>query len=175
MGSTGSSVWRGWKKTPSLELRSIDGRFQVRVPGRTVARILRSCRRSGRRETGGILVGRYSAELDCALVSTASGAPPDSRRGSTWFERGTRGLQAWLDRRWTLCGAHYLGEWHFHPFAAPVPSPTDRDQLRTIARTASYGCPEPVLLIVGGDPAGAWEVSGHVFPRDKKEVVLHRL
>jgi integrative and conjugative element protein (TIGR02256 family) len=160
---------------PGLEFRSVDERFRVTVGGRTVALIHRLCRRSSKDETGGILIGRYSAELDCAGVTNASGAPTDSRHGATWFQRGTRGLQAWLDRWWTTRGEHYLGEWHFHPYAAPTPSPTDRDQLEAIATTKSYGCPEPILLIFGGDPAGAWSVSAHVFPRGREAVTLLRV
>lgn len=157
-----------------LELTSEDARFHVRIRGATLKRILRICRCAGRLETGGILVGQYSAGLDCARVGAASGPPADSERGATWFQRGTRGLQAWLDRQWESRGDHYLGEWHFHPYAAPIPSPTDRRQLEAIASTTSYGCPEPLLLIVGGDPAGKWSVSAHIFPRGRPSIPLTR-
>ena len=163
-----------WKRMPDLELCSGDARFRVHVPGATVRRLLHLCRSSGARETGGILVGRYSATLDCARVSAASGPPADSVRGPSWFERGTRGLQAWLERRWTSRGDHYLGEWHFHPYAAPVPSDTDLQQLARIARTVDYRCPEPLLLILGGDPAGRWSISAHVVPSGWAAVALQR-
>lgn len=153
-----------WKRMPTLEFRSADARFRVHVPGATIRRLLHLCRSSGTLETGGILVGGYSATLDCARVSAASGPPGDSVRGPSWFQRGTRGLQKWLESRWASRGDHYLGEWHFHPYAAPVPSSTDLLQLGRIARSADYRCPEPILLIVGGDPAGKWLISAHVIP-----------
>ncbi|MFL5345708.1 MAG: Mov34/MPN/PAD-1 family protein [Hyalangium sp.] len=160
---------------PALEFRSVDARFRVLVPGATVRRLLHLCRSSGRRETGGILVGRYSAGLDCARVGAASGPPKDSVRGPSSFQRGMKGLQAWLERRWASRGDHYLGEWHFHPYAPPVPSDTDLQQLGRIARTADYRCPEPILLIVGGDPAGKWSVSVHIVPSGQPAVPLQRL
>ncbi|WP_081436816.1 Mov34/MPN/PAD-1 family protein [Myxococcus xanthus] len=157
-----------------LELCSEDARFRVRIPAATVSRLLYLCRVAGRLETGGILVGRYSDALDCALVSAASGPPPDSKRGPTWFQRGTRGLQAWLERRWASRGDHYLGEWHFHPHAEPTPSATDLRQLDAIALSTQYRCPEPLLLIVGGDPRDAWSLSGHVVPRSGLPIQLQR-
>ncbi|WP_414640768.1 Mov34/MPN/PAD-1 family protein [Archangium sp.] len=157
---------------PALEFRSADARFRVHVPGATVQRLLHLCRSSGMLETGGILVGGYSATLDCARVSAASGPSGDSVRGPSSFQRGTRGLQKWLERRWTARGDHYLGEWHFHPYAPPVPSNTDLQQLGRIARTADYRCPEPILLIVGGDPAGKWLISAHVVPKGQTAVPL---
>ena len=163
------------KRMPDLEFRSEDARFRVLVPGATVRRLLHLCRASGARETGGILVGRYSATLDCAQVGAASGPPADSVRGPSWFQRGTRGLQAWLERRWASRGDHYLGEWHFHPYAAPVPSDTDLEQLGRIARADDYRCPEPLLLILGGDPTGRWSVSAHVVPRSRAVVPLQRV
>ncbi|WNG29189.1 hypothetical protein F0U62_38240 [Cystobacter fuscus] len=164
-----------WKRMPDLEFRSADARFRVLVPGTTVRRLLHLCRSSGARETGGILVGGYSITLDCARVSAASGPPTDSVRGSSWFHRGTRGLQAWLERRWASRGDHYLGEWHFHPYAMPLPSSTDLQQLGRIARTADYRCPEPILLIVGGDPAGKWLISAHVVPVGQAAIPLQQL
>lgn len=164
-----------WKRMPDLEFRSADARFRVHVPGATVGRLLYLCRSSGTRETGGILVGGYSATLDCARVRAASGPPRDSVRGPSSFQRGTRGLQSWLERRWASRGDHYLGEWHFHPYAQPVPSGTDLQQLGRIARAAEYRCPEPILLIVGGNPTGKWLISAHVVPIGQAAVPLHRL
>ncbi|MFP2925385.1 Mov34/MPN/PAD-1 family protein [Pyxidicoccus sp. 3LG] len=164
-----------WKRMPDLEFCSRDACFRVHLPGSAVRRLLYLCRSSGRKETGGILVGRYATTLDCALVSAASGPPADSVRGPSWFQRGTRGLQAWLERRWASRGDHYLGEWHFHPYAEPVPSSTDMEQLARISRSSNYCCPEPLLLIVGGDPRGAWSMSAHVIPRSRPAVPLQRL
>ncbi|WP_158616951.1 Mov34/MPN/PAD-1 family protein [Corallococcus exercitus] len=160
---------------PDLEFRSEDACFQMHLPQGLMRKLLKLCRSSTRHETGGILVGHYSQALDCARVRNVSAPPPDSARGPTWFERGTNGLQALLDRSWNSRRDHYLGEWHFHPFAAPIPSATDVRQLMAIARDPRYRCPEPLLLIVGGDPAGEWSISIHVVPRDAEVVPLLRV
>jgi len=142
---------------------SDDGRFQLRLPARHVAQMLAFCRGSAGRETGGILVGHYAPTLDCAVVTGVSGPPADSRASRTRFVRGVRGLKQWLRSLWNGPRHYYLGEWHFHPGAAPVPSAADRDQMREIAASPTYHCPEPLLVILGGDPDGDWTISAHVF------------
>lgn len=125
---------------------------------------MESCRRSAPEETGGILVGFYTGALDCAVVTGASERPPDSESGRTWFVRGTVGLQRWLDRLWRRSRRrYYLGEWHFHPGGDPEPSLTDAKQMGEIAGNASYRCPEPVLLLVGGSASDPSDVKVYVF------------
>lgn len=142
-----------------------DGRFGVRIDRRAIELIVAECVRSGRRETGGILVGRYSDDRRLALVQSASSPPPDTRAGGFWLLRGVRGLQSWLEGLWKKDGTYYLGEWHFHPFASPTPSRQDVSQMKRIAATESYQCAEPILLIIGGDPHGAWKLHVEVHTR----------
>lgn len=142
---------------PDMVFRSADKRLGLHLPIGIVQELLDRCREAGMLETGGILVGSYTPEHDCAIVSGISAAPPDSRRGRSWFERGVSGLQRWLNGLWRR-QEYYLGEWHFHPGAAAFPSGVDLSQMQRIAKTESYHCPEPILLIVGGDPHGSWTV-----------------
>src|ERR1051325_3106003 len=107
-----------------LEFWSEDGRFGLKVMPAEVKKILQLCKRSHPHETGGILLGRYSDDHNCALVTAATSAPADSRSGRTWFVRGVRGLQRTIDRLWTRQHEYYLGEWHFHPGGVPDPSQT---------------------------------------------------
>lgn len=104
-------------------------------------------------------------------MSDVSRAPRDSKSGTTWFYRGIAGLQAWLYRLWEE-ERYYLGEWHFHPSARPVPSDTDLRQIKEISESPKYCCPEPVLLIIGGTPSSAWEVAAYVSPRSYALVEL---
>lgn len=149
-----------------LVFRSEDGRFGLDVAEKQVAEMLGLCQRSSPRETGGILLGHYSEAHDCALVTSVTGAPADSRSGRTWFDRGVQGLQDKIDRLWRHRKYYYLGEWHFHPFAAPRLSPTDLQQVQEIAESEQYHCPEPVLLIIGNDPPRKWLASAYVFRRN---------
>lgn len=130
----------------------------------TLTEVLNSCRDFAPAETGGILVGYYNGVLDCAVVTDASERPSDSESGRTWLVRGTAGLQGWLDRLWSRSKRrYYLGEWHFHPGGAPEPSPMDIKQMGKIARSPSYRCPEPVLLLVGGAAEERSDVRVYVF------------
>jgi integrative and conjugative element protein (TIGR02256 family) len=94
-----------------------------------------------------------------------TGPARDSASGRAWFQRGVAGLQDLLFRRWRQ-QEYYLGEWHSHPGAAPTPSGTDATQLKLFARAADYHCPEPILLIVGGDPRNEWILHARVYLRE---------
>jgi integrative and conjugative element protein (TIGR02256 family) len=156
---------------PDREYRSKDKRFGVSLPETELERMLGSCKKAKGKETGGVVVGSYSANHDYALVKTVSKAPKDSKAGHAWFSRGVRGLQRWLDKLWKS-KSFYLGEWHFHPFAAPDPSRSDMSQMFEIAEADSCKCPEPILLILGGDPEGAWAIRAFVFRRGHSHVEL---
>ena len=142
-----------------------DRRFALTLGVSPLRRILDLCCESLGMETGGILVGHYNQKHDDAIVTAVSGPPSDSKRRRTTFERGTAGLQVWLNELWSRQHRYYLGEWHFHPSAAPHPSPDDIQQMRDHAVKEDLRCPEPVLLIVGGMPPHEWTAKAYVSPR----------
>ncbi len=72
---------------PDREYRSPDKRFAVSLPEAELERMLGFCKKEKGKETGGVLVGSYSASHDCALVKTVSKAPKDSKAGHTWFSQ----------------------------------------------------------------------------------------
>jgi integrative and conjugative element protein (TIGR02256 family) len=155
-----------------IRLVSQDGRFRLRIDAHHVERILGFCAAAGAEETGGVLIGRYNARHDTALVTDVPPPPADSTLGRTWFHRGTQGLQTMLGRAWGLRREHYVGDWHFHPFAAPMPSQDDYNQMLRIASSQSWKCPEPILLIIGGDPRATWRAYGLVTTRTGKRIQL---
>lgn len=156
-----------------LTFRSEDARFGVSIPRRVLGEILEHCAAAGGAETGGVLIGEYTQQHDCAIVHLATGPTTDSVATRTTFRRGIAGLQALLNRLWHRQRRYYLGEWHFHPGGTPDPSDVDRAQLRAISEDPDYRCPEPVLLIVGGEPTRAWKAAAFVFPQGKRAVTLH--
>lgn len=147
-----------------IELWTAKDQFGVRIPQAVVDQMIAYCLASHPLETGGILVGKYISYGDCADVVTASCPPHDSKRGSTWFIRGTRNLQRWLDLLWKKREQHYLGEWHYHPSAGSQPSRQDKEQIRKIARNMKARCPEPLLIIIGGDTCDGFTLSCFVSP-----------
>ena len=154
-----------------LRLCSSDGRFGLDLGTVHVVALLSSCQRASDKETGGVLIGYYNPNHNMAFVTEVTPAPPDSKRGASWFDRGVKGLTRKLQSSWNKKGSFYLGEWHYHPGAAPSPSSTDSTQMAEIACSHLYACPEPVLLIIGGTP-GTWSVDAFVY---EKRTVRHTL
>jgi integrative and conjugative element protein (TIGR02256 family) len=147
----------------NCEAWSGDNCYGLRLPSRVLEKTLALCRLAKNGETGGILVGYYSRDRDCAIVTDCSGPPTDSRSGKTFFYRGISGLQRWLKTLWKKDERrYYLGEWHFHPYASPDPSDTDITQIVRNAKDPGYNCPKPIMLIVGGDPNGVWSLYASV-------------
>jgi integrative and conjugative element protein (TIGR02256 family) len=158
---------------PDLRFISEDRRFEIKIDASRVSEMVRHCIKSGKNETGGILVGKYNSTTTCAHILVVKDAPTDSVRGPFTFVRGVRGLQRWLDQLWRNKQGYYLGEWHFHPFAAPNPSSTDVKQMEALAQDGGHHCPEPILLILGGDPQVSWSIRVFVFPRGRRWNELH--
>ncbi|MET3880142.1 Mov34/MPN/PAD-1 family protein [Chitinophaga sp. OAE865] len=130
---------------------SNDKRFEVQLPSKIITKIIGLIAAAGKKETGGIIIGSYSLDRSCAIVSYVSGPPKDSKSGFNWFQRGKLGLQTLLNRQWEKEEqTYYLGEWHFHPFSSPDPSFQDKLAMSKISEAAEYNCPEPILLIIGG-------------------------
>ena len=152
---------------------SSDGDIAVDLEPNALQRILRQAIAGKRKETGGILTGRYSAVGDRAIVEEASGPPPDSKREAVTFFRGVAGLTERLRRLWNR-GSYYVGEWHFHPFASATPSPQDIRQMLAFAADPAYRCPRPVLVVVGGDAGAEWTIEVRVIVADKA-IPLRRL
>lgn len=117
------------------------------------------------------MIGRYAPSHDLAIVEEATPPPPGSRSGWSWFHRSPKGLSQLLAARWAD-GFYYLGEWHFHPGGSPGASSADLQAMKAISRDESYRCPEPLLLIVAGDPTERWIFTAFVVPGDEFPVEL---
>lgn len=148
-------------------------RYEVKIGDDIIAMMVKLCVQAAGKETGGILVGQYTEDLRCAHILAASPAPRDSHSGPTWFYRGVRRLQRWLDVVWARQHQYYLGEWHFHPQGGSRPSSTDILQMEQIAASPDYHCPEPILIIIGGDVTRKWDVGLYVFPQGLPYTELH--
>ena len=145
----------------------------VELSEEAAAQIISACQRAGRIETGGILIGHYNARHDTAVIVEALSQPEDSHAGPSWFQRGIAGVEAALRARWSRTPRlYYLGEWHYHPKASADPSGADLQQMAAIAGDRGYRCPEPILMILGGDPQGNPPLSVTVIRRGGSRVRL---
>ena len=116
--------------------------IQVVLPQSCLDQMLELMKSFDKVETGGILIGKYTNNNTIAEISFICGPPPDSKYGKYSFERGVIGLKEMLE--------FYIGEWHTHPKASPIPSGTDLIQMIAISKAAQYNRPEPILIILGG-------------------------
>ncbi|MFX3637334.1 MAG: Mov34/MPN/PAD-1 family protein [Candidatus Pristimantibacillus sp.] len=146
--------------------------YKVVFESRFIQQILQYCQKKMPLETGGILVGKYTEDGCSAEITFITGPPSDSKHTRQSFYRGTKELNLWLTDSWSK-GEYYLGEWHFHPNSSSNPSYVDKRQMKLISTDSNYNCPEPILLIIGGDPKKIWTSSCFVFPRKKSIIMLN--
>lgn len=146
--------------------------FGIEIKEETINEIYDICKNSFPKETGGILIGKYSPDLKRAQISIVTGAPLDSRSGGTWFHRGTNGLQQLLDEVWEREGSFYLGEWHYHPGGTPIPSTQDIIEMKKISKNKTYNCPEPILIIAGNTSTYDWHLGVYIFNESEKSISL---
>ncbi len=161
----------------SWSAQTTDGSYGLIIEAGALRDLDRMCAAAGDIETGGVLVGRYSADLTTAIVMEATPPPSDSRQGPFWFDRGVAGLREMLRRRWrSKERTYYVGEWHFHPTAHIAPSEEDVAQMYRICHDPNYHCTEPVLLILGRLSDGQERAArAFVFPGGERYLELVQL
>jgi integrative and conjugative element protein (TIGR02256 family) len=150
---------------------SIDQQFSFELSDSQISYLLDFIKRSRAKETGGILIGKYNRDHSVAIVKKLTGPPKDSSSGFVWFQRGLHGLQQLLERHWVK-QEYYLGEWHYHPYSSPNPSHQDIQQMKTIALSKPYHCPEPIMMIIGGD-IESYDIRVFIALRGKEFIELH--
>jgi len=121
------------------------GALETRLARRVTIEIDAEIARKPGSETGGVLVGRFSAIGNVFQVVDTIPAPPDSRFSKTEFVLGTEGLSDQLAQLSKSSGntLYALGTWHNH-LASTGPSTTD---FSTAAKLA-IGQLFPVLMII---------------------------
>ncbi|WP_414732281.1 Mov34/MPN/PAD-1 family protein [Acetobacterium carbinolicum] len=137
--------------------------FCIEIDKNLLNDIICECKKASDDETGGILIGKYSEDRRKAIIKSISRAPKDSKSGKMSFKRGVKGLINLLDKKWDESGEYYLGEWHFHPNNSAQPSRVDVRQMKELAINKKLKCPEPILLVVGGNEMLGWNFSIHII------------
>ena len=126
-------------------------------------------------EVGTSLVGCYSDDGFKASVLELAPLSPDSKGSRTSFHRGVVGLRNFFRKlRKKFSGRrYYVGEWHSHPNATPIPSNTDNQNQLEIAEDMKTECPECILIIIGGTLSNFDEIGVFVYSRKRGRVTLH--
>lgn len=106
---------------------------------------------AGPNETGGLLLGWRRRDLDVVVVACATGPGAGAKVTPTTLRLDAARLQSEVDDWFEKTGGDisYLGDWHLHHAAEPVPSATDRRSAREVATKPEIGLPEPLIVIVG--------------------------
>lgn len=139
---------------------SPDGRLDVRVEPRALISLRRLAADVHPLETGGALVGYFESN-HLAVVTDVLGPPADTVHGRTSLDLGAAGLADYFKAIWP--SRFYLGSWHTHPGeSSPVASDTDHATMRALAANPAEKCPQPLSLILGGEP-GAYALSATVY------------
>lgn len=126
-------------------------------------------------ESGGILLGRRRGKH---LEVIAATVPSSQDRCSTYhFVREVDGhaevaQQAWIKGE---CQVDYLGEWHTHPQAIPIPSGLDRAEWRKLTQQRSEKT-KLLAVVVGTEHLRVelvddvrFEVLESILPAGKRE------
>lgn len=146
---------------------STDNKFSVEISSKTLNFVKHECLKAKNNETGGIIIGKYSRDRYDAIIKTVTGPPKDSIQTKNSFERGVNGLIKLLEHNWKF-GHYYLGEWHYHPNSSAQPSGVDNFQMERFSNDNSLKCPEPILLILGGNPNNNCELSVHIYTKNSR-------
>ena len=156
-------VMRWWikEKMDNLFFQDTNQSFSINIEKKAYEQMLHYCVISNPYETGGILIGNYSSNQATANILQITPPPKNSRHAKYNFWRSSRGLKGTLDTAWKD-GQYYLGEWHYHPNAPADPSNTDIKQMITLSNNKKLKCPEPILIIIGGN-SNNWKISISVF------------
>ncbi len=146
-----SQSWSTTEVTPyTIVARADEKAIESRLAHRVKTEIDEEIARKTGSETGGVLIGRYSAISNTFHVVDTLPAPPDSKFSAEEFVLGTQGLKQALKELSETSGntLYALGTWHNH-LRPSGPSGTD---IHTATKLA-IGQLFPVLMIIR-TPAG---------------------
>lgn len=145
--------------------------YNINLTKEVYEQMLCYCSKANPYETGGILIGNYSQNQTQANILQITPPPKNSGQAKCSFHRGSWGLKKILDTAWNY-GQYYLGEWHYHPNASSVPSSIDNNQMKSLSKDKKLNCPEPILIIVGGDKNN-WNINVRLYVNGQ-EIIMNK-
>lgn len=103
-------------------------------------------------ETGGILLGHLRDGI--AEIRTAGGPGPVAVRKPTFFLRDLDHARRLAGEAFARDGSVWIGEWHTHPSAAPVPSTRDLHTYSRLLADPDLGFEAMVAIILTATDSG---------------------
>jgi integrative and conjugative element protein (TIGR02256 family) len=121
-------------------------------------------------ESGGVMLGRYLKNCDDVVVDDITTPRKGDRQSRYRYFRAQKRHQKIIDEYWKASGGtgNYLGEWHTHPEATPLPSALDISNWRSKLRRDIYDHDSLYFVIVGQVQTGVWR-------GDKQTLVIEPL
>ena len=151
-------------KVSKLLFLNSDFKLNINLPDELFKKMTYICNQSYPNETGGIIIGQYSEDCLTANISEITSPTIDTVKRRFSLKRGINGLKEKLDALWEN-NNYYLGEWHYHPNASATPSKTDINQMIALSKYEKLNCPEPILIIIGGNKTN-WTKCAYVIIKD---------
>lgn len=165
-----TTVWR-FERDEVLQDRL--GGYSVRMAPEArqeVQRWINDARpRYGRRvETGGILFGQRDDAARVIWVDSVLGPPLDSEASEAGFLCGTIGVsERDAELRDVSDGAtRFVGMWHTHPDAVPLPSEEDHRGMAVLLASTGQSTGRMLLVIIGGELETAPDTRAFTFARE---------
>lgn len=123
--------------------------WEIRFAGGSTERFLGLCRRKGKIETGGILIGMANSKTRTIHVFDIINEPQDSKGTCMGFTRGAKGMPALVDEIKEKTGGMvgYIGEWHTHPMDLERLSGIDRKTIEDL-QAINRRVPIPTLAVI---------------------------
>lgn len=170
--ATGPAREIGFAWRPNRLMSDSQHGYQIRLSEEAQAAMLAWTRRSERIwdkkiETGGVLFGEIDELLKVIWVDEVSGPPPDSLASPEGFVCGTAGvadMNAEKIKR-TSGSVSFVGMWHTHPQALPIPSTTDLRSMKQLLEQDTGFLGRRFLMIILGGTSKTPFISATVFQR----------
>jgi hypothetical protein len=123
--------------------------WQIRFPKHISSQFFHYCKKRGRVETGGVLIGIANYKTKTIHVFELIAEPKGSKGTCVGFTRGIGGLPRQVDLIKEKTGQviGYVGEWHTHPMNLEQLSPTDKATIVEL-RVMNRKVPIPTLAII---------------------------
>ena len=131
---------------------------RIKLTAQVVAQLVRYAQHQpADKEAGGVLIGRYLCDSDDIVVDEVTEPMPADKRGRYFFHRAQQAHQQVIEQAWRASHGTrtYLGEWHTHPEAQPIPSGVDtRDWQRKLHQDQYFD--QLFFIIVGTQELRVW-------------------